>query len=119
MKIINIEWLDSVNMECFVTIENNKKLLTFFSYGNTNLEEAINRGDFYCTLIDDIEITGKHNCEIISEKDGLKITGKLIDSNNGILDTEAFILRIDVSLLPGDVKTSDYIRFMAKRIDLL
>ncbi|MCQ2590139.1 MAG: hypothetical protein MJ179_06920 [Treponema sp.] len=119
MKIINIEWLDLVNMECFVTIENNQKLLTFFSYGNTDLEEKINKGDFYCTMIDDIVVSKKHSCEIIPEKEGLIITGKLIDSNNGILDTEAFILRIDTDLLPGDVRSSDYISFRVKRIDLL
>lgn len=120
MNIKKIEWLDEGNKEAILEIFNNNKTLICFSHPchynlNDELKEPLQCLDAYDIILCEEEQT---KAERINETFEYKLTGKVTNVEDGIIEIDGFILRIDKNTIPKDIVNGDYIKFVTSRIDV-
>lgn len=120
MIIKEIKWMDRSIREAIVLVSDGRYSLVCFSHPcNYSIGEQV-KDLLYCLDAQDVVLANQdiymvsHDAWEFSHK----ICGRLCDSSRGIVCVGELQLQIDASIIPGDIKSGQFIQFSATRIDL-
>ena len=120
MRIEEINWLDIGGKEAVLKVVSDADCLICFSCPCSY--------DFGAVLTEPLECLNTDNIILCETKDNIiekiegefkyKLSGKLIDMQNGIVEVKGFNLHIDEDKIPKDMSNGMCIQFEVSRIDI-
>ena|GEM_PF-485170 len=119
IKIVDIDIIDEEYNEAVVMIENKGIVFPCFTY-DIKFPIDFDFVTFECMTEEQAIISENKdsNIECLDNNFQCKITGKLLDRTKAEVVVNDLKLHVDSTIIPGDIKTGDFIEFKAERIDI-